>query len=46
MEMVVDVSVNINGQHTSFQGLPAGADIADFGQNGNIVISTSGRMAT
>lgn len=41
MEMVVDVSVNINGQHTSFQGLPAGADIADFGQSGNIVISTS-----
>lgn len=41
MEMVVDVVVGINGQNTTFQNLPAGADIADFGQNGNIVISCS-----
>lgn len=41
VEMVVDVSVNINGQTTNFQGLPAGADIADFGVNGNIVVSCS-----
>lgn len=41
MEMVVDVSVVINGQPTNFQNLPAGMDIADFGQNGNIVISCS-----
>ena len=41
MEMVVDVTVNINGQNTSFQNLPAGMEIADFGQNGNIVISCS-----
>lgn len=41
MEMVVDVSVNINGQNTNFQNLPAGMEIADFGQNGNIVISCS-----
>lgn len=41
MEMVVDVTVNIGGQQTSLQGLPAGADIADFGQNGNIVVSCS-----
>lgn len=41
MEMVVDVVVCINGQNTTFQNLPAGMDIADFGQNGNIVISCS-----
>lgn len=41
MEMVVDVTVNINGQNTNFQNLPAGMEIADFGQNGNIVISCS-----
>ena len=41
MEMVVDVSVNIGGQVTSLQGLPAGAEIADFGQQGNIVVSCS-----
>lgn len=41
MEMVVDVAVNIGGQNTNLQGLPAGADIADFGQNGNIVVSCS-----
>lgn len=41
MEMVVDVTVNINGQNTNLQGLPAGAEIADFGQNGNIVVSCS-----
>ena len=31
MEMVVDVVVCINGQNTTFQNLPAGMDIADFG---------------
>lgn len=41
VEMVVDLSASINGQNTTFQGLPAGAEIADFGQNGNIVISCS-----
>lgn len=41
MEMVVDVVVCINGQNTTFQNLPAGMDIADFGQNGNIVVSCS-----
>ena len=41
IEMVVDVVVCVNGQNTTFQNLPAGADIADFGQNGNIVISCS-----
>lgn len=39
--MVVDITVNINGQNTNLQGLPAGAEIADFGQNGNIVVSCS-----
>ena len=39
--MVVDVVVNIGGQNTNLQGLPAGVDIADFGQNGNIVVSCS-----
>lgn len=41
MEMVVDVVVNVNGQNTNLQGLPAGLDIADFGHNGNIVVSSS-----
>ena len=41
MEMVVDVVASINGQNTTFQNLPAGGDIADFGQNGNIVVSCS-----
>ena len=41
MEMVVDVTVSVNGQQSNLQGLPAGADIADFGQNGNIVVSCS-----
>lgn len=41
VEMVVDLSASINGQNTTFQSLPAGAEIADFGQNGNIVISCS-----
>ena len=39
--MVVDVVASINGQNTTFQNLPAGGDIADFGQNGNIVVSCS-----
>ena len=43
MEMVVDVVVNVGGNNTNLQGLPAGADIADFGQNGNIVVSCSQR---
>ena len=41
MEMVVDVVANVGGNNTNLQGLPAGADIADFGQNGNIVVSCS-----
>lgn len=41
VEMVVDVTVNVNGQTTNLQGLPAGAEIADFGQNGNIVVACS-----
>lgn len=41
MEMVVDLVVSIGGQNTNLQGLPAGSDIADFGQNGNIVVSCS-----
>lgn len=40
-EMVVDIVININGRNTTFQNLPAGGDIADFGQNGNIVLSCS-----
>lgn len=41
VETVVDLVVNINGQNTNFNGLPAGLDVADFGQNGNIVITCS-----
>ena len=36
MEMVVDVVVNVGGQTSNLQGLPAGAEIADFGQNAKI----------
>ena len=41
VETVVDLVININGQNTNFNGLPAGLDVADFGQNGNIVITCS-----
>lgn len=41
MEMVVDLVVSVNGQNTTLQGLPAGLEIADFGHNGNIVVSSS-----
>lgn len=41
MEMVVDIVVNINGQNTTLQNLPANADIADSVQNGNVVVSCS-----
>ena len=34
MEMVVDVTVNINGQNTNFQNLPAGMEIADLDRTG------------
>lgn len=36
-EMVVDITVDINGTSTNFQKIPATSDIADFGNN--IVIS-------
>lgn len=39
-EMVVDLVVNVLGQDTNYQKLPATADIADFG-NGGVVISDS-----
>lgn len=39
-EMVVDLVVKINNADTSFQKLPAAADIADFGTSG-LVISDS-----
>ena len=41
MEMVVDVTVSVGGQTTSLQSLPAGAEIADFGPGGNIVVACS-----
>lgn len=40
-ETVVDVVVRVNDNTTTFQNLPSGADIADFGQNGDIVVATS-----
>ena len=40
-EMVVDVVVRMGEQTTTFQKLPAGSDIADFGPNGNIVVADS-----
>lgn len=41
VEMVVDVVANVGGQNINLQGLPAGADIADFGPGGNIVVACS-----
>ena len=41
MEMVVDLVVSVNGNNMNLQGLPAGLEIAVFGHNGNIVVSSS-----
>ncbi len=41
METVVDVTVLINGQSVTLQGLPAQADIADSPSGGNVVVSAS-----
>lgn len=40
-EMVVDITVKVGEQSFTFQKLPANLDIADFGNNGNIVVSCS-----
>lgn len=40
-EMVVDVTVKVGESSFTFQKLPANVDIADFGNNGNIVVSCS-----
>lgn len=40
-EMVVDVTVNINDNTVTLQKLPANLDIADQGNMGNVVITTS-----
>ena len=40
-EMVVDVTININGTNQTYQKLPANQDVADFGTVGNIVVATS-----
>lgn len=40
-EMVVDVTININGTNQTYQKLPANQDVADFGMAGNIVVATS-----
>lgn len=40
-EMVVDITVKVGEQSFTFQKLPANADIADFGNNGNMVVSCS-----
>lgn len=41
VETVVDVTVLINGQSVTLQGLPAQADIADSPSGGNVVVSAS-----
>lgn len=41
LEMVVDLTAQVGGRTDTYQALPAGAEIADFGQNGNMVISCS-----
>lgn len=40
-EMVVDVVVRVNDNNVTFQKLPSNAEIADFGNNGAIVVATS-----
>lgn len=40
-EMVVDVTVKVGEQSLTFQKLPVNADIADFSNNGNVVVSCS-----
>lgn len=40
METVVDLTVNVNGQNTNLQGLPAGADIADFASRETVVVTS------
>ena len=40
-EMVVDVVVRVKDNNVTFQKLPANAEIADFGNNGAIVVATS-----
>ncbi len=40
-EMIVDVVVKVNDGNFTFQKLPANADIADFGNGGNVVVATS-----
>lgn len=37
----VDVTVRVNEQLQTFQKLPANADVADWGGNGNIVVATT-----
>ena len=40
-DMVVDIVVNINGQNSTYQRLPANQDIADFGNNNSIVVAAN-----
>lgn len=40
-EMVVDVVARVNDNNVTFQKLPANQEIADFGNNGSIVVATS-----
>lgn len=40
-EMVVDVVARVNDNNITFQKLPANSEIADFGNNGAIVVATS-----
>lgn len=41
MEIVVDIKAQVGDRTDTFQALPAGAEIADSGQNGDVVISCS-----
>lgn len=40
-EMVVDVVVSLNGQNVTYSRLPANQDVADFGNNGHVVVAAS-----
>ena len=40
IEMVVDLSASINGQNTTFQGLPAGAEIAAMKQRSQEIVNS------
>lgn len=41
IETVVDITVAVNGQNVTFQGIPSNLEIADSFKDGNVVITAS-----